>query len=186
MTEIVQPPAGFHDLLNNPSAAENAFAQFVSDWGTTSWVAAVGGALLGLLVLAKNWPGLYGTVASVAHKVLAPHLSKQQRQQQEKAAESAQQMVLAIQDWREEIEEVSKDPILKELMRKVDIDPETVIKSLTKRIDAYTPPEFNAFVDELRKERARLLSEKRYLPADPSVMTRVPKALRVKPPENPQ
>lgn len=151
--EAVQPPASWYDLINNAQAAQEAFSSFTDQWGAGTWFGAVIATLSGVLLVATRIPGIYGTVAGIAHRLLAPLQNKEQKRKAEIQAESTEKMIVAIQDWREEIEETANDPALRELLGKAGIDISGITKSLTKRIDEYTPAEFNALVAAIKKDR---------------------------------
>lgn len=153
MPDPVQPPASWYDLLHTPEAAHEAFGAFLEQWGTGTWFGAAIATVSGLLLVASRIPGVYGTLAGMAHKFLAPATNKRQQRKARVQAESTEKMILAVQDWRENIEEAVSDPTVRDTLAKVGIDTSGLVKSLTKRIDAYTPSEFNALVAEIKKAR---------------------------------
>ena len=153
--ETVQPPASWYDLLENSQAAVEAFSTFTDQWGAMGWFGAAVATLSGVLLVASRIPGVYGAVAGVAHRLLAPMTTKEQKKKADVQAESAEKMIVAIQDWREEIEDAAQNPAIQEALDRVGIDTSGLVKSLTKRIDDYTPDEFNALVAAIKDQRKK-------------------------------
>ena len=168
----VQPPASWYDLLHTPQAASEAFGAFIDQWGSGTWLGAVLATVSGLLLVASRIPGGYGTLAGLANKLRAPATTKQQQHKARVQAESTEKMILAVQDWREEIEEVANDPAVRETLAKVGIDTSGIVKSLTGRIDAYTPSEFNALVAEIKKARKKEKHNQQSLDEIPKALER--------------
>lgn len=181
MSDPVQPPASWYDLLHTPDAAVEAFGAFVEQWGTGTWFGAAVATLSGLLLVASRIPGVYGTLAGWAHKLLAPATNKQQQRKAQVQAESTEKMILAVQDWREQVEEAADDPVVRDTLAKVGIDTSSLVKSLTKRIDAYTPAEFNALVSEIKKARSEGKADPNtYAPQSLDTLDKIPKPIERK------